>query len=161
VADLTNIPLRAPNLKEPTTLDSVVKVHNVESPTEVDHYQVQRITDLYVTPKGEDLGKVAGEVQNAVQQLKVPGNVRINLRGMVQGMYSSFRSFAIGLSLSVVLLYLILVPQFRSFKDPLLYYARSSNGLHRGTRNSASDWHNPQRDVANGRVDAGRHLGVE
>jgi multidrug efflux pump subunit AcrB len=120
VADLTNIPLRAPNLKEPTTLDSVVKVHNVESPTEVDHYQVQRITDLYVTPKGEDLGKVAGEVQNAVQQLKIPGNVRINLRGMVQGMYSSFRSFAIGLSLSVVLLYLILVAQFKSFKDPLL-----------------------------------------
>ena len=32
----------------------------------------------------------------------------------------SFRSFAIGLSLSGVLLYLILVAQFRSFKDPLL-----------------------------------------
>ncbi|HKU27467.1 MAG TPA: efflux RND transporter permease subunit, partial [Candidatus Sulfotelmatobacter sp.] len=47
-------------------------------------------------------------------------NVRINLRGMVQGMNASFRSFAIGLSLSVVLLYLILVAQFKSFKDPLL-----------------------------------------
>jgi multidrug efflux pump subunit AcrB len=39
---------------------------------------------------------------------------------MVQGMQESFRSFAIGLSLSVVLLYLILVAQFKSFKDPLL-----------------------------------------
>ena len=48
------------------------------------------------------------------------GNVRVNLRGMVQGMQESFRSFAIGLSLSVVLLYLILVAQFQSFKDPLL-----------------------------------------
>jgi len=38
----------------------------------------------------------------------------------VQGMRASFRSFAIGLSLSVVLLYLILVAQFRSFKDPFL-----------------------------------------
>jgi multidrug efflux pump subunit AcrB len=39
---------------------------------------------------------------------------------MVEGMNQSFRSFAQGLSLAVVLLYLILVAQFRSFKDPFL-----------------------------------------
>ena len=58
LADLTNIPLRAPNLKEPTTLDSVVKLVNLQSPTEVDHYQIQRVVDVYVTPKGEDLARV-------------------------------------------------------------------------------------------------------
>ena len=42
------------------------------------------------------------------------------MRGMVQAMQESFKSFAIGLSLSVVLLYLILVAQFSSFKDPFL-----------------------------------------
>ena len=46
--------------------------------------------------------------------------MRVNLRGMVLGMQESFRSFAIGLSLSFVLLYLILVAQFRSFLDPVL-----------------------------------------
>src|SRR5246127_2288111 len=35
-------------------------------------------------------------------------------------MNESFQSFAVGLSLSGVLLYLILVAQFRYFKDPLL-----------------------------------------
>jgi multidrug efflux pump subunit AcrB len=39
---------------------------------------------------------------------------------MVEGMRASFRSFAIGLSLSVVLLYLILIAQFRSVMDPLI-----------------------------------------
>jgi multidrug efflux pump subunit AcrB len=39
---------------------------------------------------------------------------------MAQAMQESFKSFAIGLSLSVVLLYLILVAQFSSFKDPFL-----------------------------------------
>ena len=118
--DLTNIPIRAPNLKEPTTLDNVVKLENFESPTEVDHYQIQRVTDLYVTPASEDLGKVSDEVKKAIGQTKLPENVRVELRGMVNGMNESFRSFAIGLSLSVVLLYLILVAQFRSFLDPLL-----------------------------------------
>jgi multidrug efflux pump subunit AcrB len=118
--DLTNIPIRAPNLKEPTTLDSVVRLAQVQTPTEVDHYQIQRVTDIYVTPKGEDLGKVSGEISKLISGLNAPENVRINLRGMVQGMNASFRSFAIGLSLSVVLLYLILVAQFKSFKDPFL-----------------------------------------
>jgi multidrug efflux pump subunit AcrB len=120
LADLSNIPLRAPNLKQPTTLGAVVKIQNVQTPTEVDHYQIQRVTDVYVTPTGEGLGKIAGAVQRTISEAKLPENVRVDLRGMVQGMNASFRSFAIGLSLSVVLLYLILVAQFKSFRDPLL-----------------------------------------
>jgi multidrug efflux pump subunit AcrB len=119
-ADLTNIPLRAPNLKQPTTLNAVVKIENIQTPTEVDHYQIQRVTDVYVTPVGEGLGKLASKVQQTVDETKLPENVRVDLRGMVKGMNASFRSFAIGLSLSVILLYLILVAQFKSFKDPLL-----------------------------------------
>ena len=120
LADLTNIPIRAPNLKQPTTLDTVVKLEQVQTPTEVDHYQIQRVTDVYVTPKGEDMGKVSDQISDVIHKLNAPENVRINLRGMVQGMNASFKSFAIGLSLSVVLLYLILVAQFKSFKDPIL-----------------------------------------
>jgi multidrug efflux pump subunit AcrB len=101
-------------------LDAVVKLNNIQTPTEVDHYQIQRVVDIYVTPATEDLGKVSNEVARVIPQLKVPENVRINMRGMVQGMNASFRSFAIGLTLSVVLLYLILVAQFKSFKDPFL-----------------------------------------
>ena len=120
LADLTNIPIRAPNLKQPTTLDAVVKLQDIRTPTEVDHYQIQRVTDVYVTPVGEGLGKIANEVQRTVDETKLPENVRVDLRGMVKGMNASFRSFAIGLSMSVILLYLILVAQFKSFKDPLL-----------------------------------------
>jgi len=118
--DLQNIPLRAPNLTEPTTLGSVVKLDQIQTPTEIDHYQIQRITDVYVTPAGEDLGKVTDAIRDISGKANLPANVRVNLRGMVQGMSASFLSFTLGLALSVVLLYLILVAQFRSFKDPVL-----------------------------------------
>jgi multidrug efflux pump subunit AcrB len=101
-------------------LDTVVKLEDIQTPTEVDHYQIQRVVDVYVTPATEDLGKVSDEVERLIPKLKAPENVRINMRGMVQGMNASFRSFAVGLSLSVILLYLILVAQFKSFKDPFL-----------------------------------------
>jgi multidrug efflux pump subunit AcrB len=118
--DLTNIPLRAPTLKEPTTLDTVVKLSHTETPTEIDHYQIQRAADVYVTPKGEDLGRVANAIDKIVTDMRVPGNVRVNLRGMVLGMNASFKSFAQGFILAALLLYIILVAQFRSFIDPFL-----------------------------------------
>jgi HAE1 family hydrophobic/amphiphilic exporter-1 len=51
------------------------------------------------------------------------------LRGMVQGMESSFRSFGLGLILSVVLVYLILVAQFQSWIDPFLILLAVPVGL--------------------------------
>jgi multidrug efflux pump subunit AcrB len=127
--DLKGIPLHAPGLKEPTTLDSVVKLVSFQSPTEVDHYQIQRTADVYVTPKSEDLGRVTDAIQSIVAETKHPANMRINLRGMVLGMQQSFRSFAIGLGLSSILLYLILVAQFRSFVDPILIMLAIPMGL--------------------------------
>ena len=118
--DLTGIPLRAPNLKDPTTLDSVVKLSHTETPTEFDHYQIQRAADIYVTPKGEDLGRISSAIEKIIADMKIPSNVRVNLRGMVQGMNESFKSFALGFILAAALLYIILLAQFRSFVDPFL-----------------------------------------
>lgn len=118
--DLKNIPLRAPNLRQPTTLDSVVKLTSIQTPTEVDHYQIQRVSDVYVTPVGEDLGKLTAAIRGIVAKTSIPANVRVDLRGMVNGMEASFKSFGLGFLLSFTLLYLILVAQFRSFVDPFL-----------------------------------------
>lgn len=120
LVDLSNIPLRAPNLSQPTTLDTVVNVQKLITPTEIDHYQIQRVIDVYVSPSGEDLGRVASRIQGLIRNTRIAAEVHIDMRGMVDAMRASFRSFAMGLSLSVILLYLILVAQFSSFKDPFL-----------------------------------------
>jgi multidrug efflux pump subunit AcrB len=81
---------------------------------------LRRIINLYVSPAGEDLGKVANAIDEIISETRLPEGVRVELRGMVQGMRSSFVSFGTGLILAVVLLFLILVASFRSFKDPFL-----------------------------------------
>jgi multidrug efflux pump subunit AcrB len=120
LVDLSNIPLRAPNLKEPTTLDSVVKIEGIQTPTEFDHYAIRRVTDVYVTPSGEDLGKLKSSMDKLVADSKIPAGVSVTLRGMVLGMNESFKRFGIGFGISFALLFLILVAQFRSFIDPFL-----------------------------------------
>jgi len=120
LTDLKSIPLRAAGFKDPTRLDMISHVKKITSPTEVDHYQLRRTIDIYVRPLHEDLGKIAAAIDGIIADTKVAAGLKVTLRGMVQGMRASFRSFSLGLCLSVVLLYLILVAQFRSFVDPFI-----------------------------------------
>jgi multidrug efflux pump subunit AcrB len=129
VTDLKQIPLRGVKSALPTFLDTVVKVKAIPSPTEVDHYQLFRVVDVYVSPKTEDLGAVASQVDDIIKKANLPEGVRVNLRGSVQGMRSSFRSFGVGLILSVVLVYLILVAQFASWEDPFIILLAIPPGL--------------------------------
>ena len=59
IEDLKAMPLHAPNLKMPTYLNQVADVDPIQTPTEVDHYQLQRTIDVYVAPTGEDIGRAA------------------------------------------------------------------------------------------------------
>jgi multidrug efflux pump subunit AcrB len=131
--DLKAIPLRASGSLLPTRLDSISTVKRVQAPTEVDHYQIRRVTDIYVRPLNEELGSIANRIDDIIAQAKaqskIPEGLSVTLRGMVQGMRASFRSFTIGLLLSLILLYLILVAQFKSFVDPLLILLAVPPGL--------------------------------
>jgi len=129
LADLASVPLRGVNSMLPTRLDTVSQIIHLNSPTEVDHYQLLRTMDVYVAPSGEDIGKVLHGVQNIVTQMKLPEDIRVTIRGSAEAMQVSFRSFGLGLILSTVLVYLILVAQFRSFLDPFLILLAVPTGL--------------------------------
>jgi len=127
--DLRAIPVHGKDITESTRLDAVAAIRRIKSPTEVDHYNLRRVVDIYVQPLGEDLGRIASSIDSLTAQTALPTGVTVSLRGLVEGMRQSFRRFGIGLTLSVVLLYLILVAQFRSFLDPLLILTAVPPGL--------------------------------
>jgi multidrug efflux pump subunit AcrB len=129
LADLGAIPLRASGAAHPTRLDAVSTIKHFQAPTEVDHYQLQRVIDVYVAPTGENLRRVLAGVKRIIQHTSLPKDVRVNVRGSVEGMQASFSSFGFGLILSVILVYLILVAQFQSFIDPLLILLAVPTGL--------------------------------
>jgi len=127
--DLQAIPMRSPTQTRSARLETVSRVEHIQSPTEVDHYQLRRVIDVYVAPKKEDLGKVMKAVNKVIAETKLPPGARLNVRGSVQGMQSSFKSFGLGLILAVVLVYLILVAQFKSFVDPFIILLAVPPGL--------------------------------
>jgi len=129
LADLGAVPLRGAALDAPTRLDNVSQITQLEGPTEVDHYQLLRTMDVYVAPSGEDIGKVLHGVQGIVKKMDLPSDVRVTVRGSAEAMQASFKSFGLGLILSTVLVYLILVAQFKSFVDPFLILLAVPTGL--------------------------------
>jgi len=118
--DLDQIPIRSPNGAIATNLGAVVQIQPMKSPTEVDHYQLRRVIDIYVSPSGQDLGGLATRVDRVIAQQKIQENLQVKVRGSVEGMRRSFSSFGVGLLLSIILVYLILMAQFASFIDPLV-----------------------------------------
>jgi len=127
--DLRSIPLHSARSSDPVRLDAITQMKKIEAPTEIDRYQLRRVVDIYVNLENEDLGRVASAIDALIAQEKTPANVKIDLRGVVQGMRQSFTSFGGGLLLAVALLYLVLVAQFRSFLDPIIILLAVPPGL--------------------------------
>jgi multidrug efflux pump subunit AcrB len=101
-------------------LEAVASVKYINSPTVVDHYQLRRVFDIYIMPKTEDLGRVGKQIQQIVNGIHPPRGTLITVAGSVTDMHAAFRSFAEGLALAVVLIYLVLMAQFASFSDPFV-----------------------------------------
>ena len=120
MTDFKQIPLRSPDGLNTTPLQSVADIREIKTPTEVDHYQLRRVFDIYVMPRTEDLSKVRRQVDSTLQSVRAPEGITIKVRGTVRDMEQSFSSFGMGLLLAVVLVYLILMAQFASFSDPFI-----------------------------------------
>jgi multidrug efflux pump subunit AcrB len=112
-----------------TPLSSVADLKLINTPTEVDHYQIRRVIDVYVSTKTEALQGVGRDVNKLLANTKTDKNTVLNLRGAVISMNKSFEEFGLGLIISVLMVYLILMAQFTSFIDPFIILMAIPPGL--------------------------------
>ena len=112
-----------------TPLNSVADIKLINTPTEVDHYQIRRVIDIYVSTRTEALQKVGGDIDKLLANTKTDKNTVLKVRGAVVSMNRSFLEFGLGLVVAVLLVYLILMAQFTSFIDPFIILMAIPPGL--------------------------------
>jgi multidrug efflux pump subunit AcrB len=112
-----------------TTLGAVADIQQINTPTEVDHYQIRRVIDIYVATKTEALEKVGADINKLLAQTRHDKNTVLNVRGAVVNMNQAFKEFGLGLAIAVALVYLILMAQFKSFIDPFIILMAIPPGL--------------------------------
>ncbi len=127
--EFKDIPLRGENATSYTPLRSVVFTKPIDTPTEVDHYALRRVIDIYVQPRSEALNTVSNQVHHILNGVQRPKGMRITINGAVQSMTDSFGRFSIGLVLAIALIYLVLMAQFASFLDPFIILMAIPPGL--------------------------------
>ena len=112
-----------------TPLSSVADLQLINTPTEVDHYQIRRVIDIYVSTRTEALQGLGSNIKKLLTNTKTDRNTVLNLRGAVVSMNGSFAEFGVGLIIAVLMVYLILMTQFTSFIDPFIILMAIPPGL--------------------------------
>jgi len=104
----------------PVLLRDIIDVNRKNGPETVDHYNLQRTMDVLIDVPGNNLGKVASEIEAAMATLTLPKDVLISFKGQVDSMRQALIGFGGGLPLAVLLIYLVMVGLFRSYLDPFV-----------------------------------------
>jgi multidrug efflux pump subunit AcrB len=136
-------PMSGSRSTKPLLLRDVANFKPGTAAVEVSHLNLTRVINIYANVSGRDVGSVATDIQKVLSQwgkrsasgtskipawsvpnLDKPGEMlsgyTVRMRGEVASMQESFASLGFGLVLAAVLIYLIMVAQFRSFLDPFI-----------------------------------------
>lgn len=134
---LEDIPITGEDKRAPIPLKSVATLSRTTEPAVINHRNITRVFDVYVNVEGRDIGSVAADIDKRIASSPAITKImeeygkgyRITSRGEVQSMRESFRQFGLGFGLAVILVYLVMVAQFRSFRDPLIVLTAVPLGL--------------------------------
>ncbi|MFP6766072.1 MAG: efflux RND transporter permease subunit, partial [Planctomycetaceae bacterium] len=126
-----NIPLSLNTPDGPVTipLSNIATVRRVNIPGEIAHYNIARVNDVYVNVDGRDVGSVAADVEQALSEMEFENGVTVTMRGPVTAMHDGVQMLGIGLLVATVLVYLVMLAQFKSWVDPLIIMLAVPLGL--------------------------------
>jgi multidrug efflux pump subunit AcrB len=106
----------------PQLLANLATFSRAVAPAVVSHYDSTPVIDIYGSVQGADLGFISAQINDLVARTQhdLPRGSQVSVRGQVKTMTDSFRGLLIGLAGAVVLVYLLIVVNFQSWRDPFI-----------------------------------------
>ncbi len=146
---LLDVPIRGPQQTTPIPLSSIVSIKPTSIAAEVTHTDLQTTTDVTMNVEGRDLGHVAADITRTVDQFgqrnedgkwvlfdpddstksKLMTGSTMTVSGEYTHMQETFREFAIGIALTSLLIYFLMVSLLDSYVVPLVVLAGVPLGL--------------------------------
>ncbi|HVZ36921.1 MAG TPA: efflux RND transporter permease subunit, partial [Polyangiaceae bacterium] len=109
----------------PDLMASLANIQRGAGQAVVSHYDIQPVIDIFGSTYGRDLGAVASDIDRLVERARhdLPRGSQITVRGQIQTMRSSYLGLLAGLAFAIVLIYLLIVVNFQSWRDPFVIIA--------------------------------------
>jgi len=119
--DLKSTPVVASGVA-PQLLGNLATESRRTSLAVVNHYNIQRVYDVYAGAEGRDLGSVAHDIDRIVDKVRqtMPLGTTIEMRGQVESMRDAFTGLGFGLAFAILLVYFLMVVNFQSWLDPFI-----------------------------------------
>jgi CzcA family heavy metal efflux pump len=106
----------------PQVLANITNMQRRSAPIIINRTNTELVYDVYASVEKTDLGSVSGKINDLVagykEQLK-PGN-QIIVSGQIESMNSAFNRLGIGLAFAALMVYLLMVVNFQSFRLPFI-----------------------------------------
>jgi multidrug efflux pump subunit AcrB len=133
LSDLKSTPISAstPGKGNGQLLENVADTSHTTSQPIYSHYNVMPVVDVFGNVGARDLGGVLADIKPIIAEAKktAPRGTDIILRGQAATMNSSFSGLAIGMVMSIALIYLLLVVNFQSWLDPFIILTALTGAL--------------------------------
>jgi multidrug efflux pump subunit AcrB len=101
------------------TLGSLATVSTDPGQTEIRRENLQRLVEVTARFEGVDLGTGINSVQRAVNNLHLPSSIRVEYGGLYEEQQKSFHDLMMVFLLALVLLFVVLLFEFRTFSAPI------------------------------------------
>src|SRR6185312_9613085 len=101
------------------TFGALTAIDELPGQTEIRRENLQRLVEVTARLEGVDMGTGVAAVQKTVADLKMPPSIRVEYGGTYKEQQKSFRDLTIVLLLAVVLVFLVLLFEFRSYTAPI------------------------------------------
>ena len=102
------------------SLETFAQVFMAKSPVQIDRRNQQRIIDVTSNVTGRDLGTVAAEIQEKLNNVSMPTGFEMKLSGNVEQQNKTFTDLYLAFGLAIVLVYMVMASQFQSLVDPFI-----------------------------------------
>ena len=111
--------LMVSNSGHTATLGSLATLVELPGQTEIRRENLQRSVSVTARLEGTDLGSAIAAVQKTVADLKIPPSIRIVYGGKYEEQQKSFHDLMMVLLLAIVLVFIVLLFEFRNFAAPI------------------------------------------
>jgi multidrug efflux pump subunit AcrB len=128
-ANLLSIPVTNPQQNRSVPLRWLADTNETKGPVELNHVNLQPVIDIYLDAQGRDIAGVAKDVDKVLASHKLPTGFWTEIRGEIASMKEAVGSLGGGFLLAAVLVYLIMVVQFRSFLLPAIIMTTVPMGM--------------------------------
>jgi multidrug efflux pump subunit AcrB len=127
--ELKSVPLTGPHQDRGVPLSRVAEITQTHGASEINHVNLVPVVDIYLDAQDRDVGSLSAQMQGLINEMTWPRGYSAEIRGEIREMNSAVSSLKGGFVLAALLVYLILVVQFRSFKIPAIVMATVPIGL--------------------------------